>query len=256
MVSLTYCWKCSWNFSSQTVNPFSFRLSLGRMFQQKSPGEIHVVAVVGLFWEVGRLLAPTTCSIIAVQKRRDGGGGGGEKKKIRRMAFGWPDADGCTPFYRHRSLSAPLASNHLRRLVSCRLTQTAFAFQFFLWYFMTSPLTRKPGKRSTHLIIKVYSSFLPGLFVLSLLFDFLATGEDVCNIPEIVSNMGIPCGMPLRVDCSVMLSRVGCVSLSLVPFCFFFFFQYMAGNNSLFIITCVPYLLISLFFFFPETSRE
>jgi hypothetical protein len=38
---------------------FSFRLSLGRMFEQKSPGEIHVVAVVGLFWEVGRLLAPT-----------------------------------------------------------------------------------------------------------------------------------------------------------------------------------------------------
>lgn len=196
-----------------------------------------------------------TCSIIAVQKRRDGGRGGGEEKKdpkdglrmagrgrlyaLLQASFTF-SAAGVQPFKAIGVLSTN--ANGLR-----------FPILSLIFYDLSSDT--KTWKRSTHLLLKC-TSFLPGLFVLSLLFDFLATGEDVCNIPEIVSNMGIPCGMPLRVDCSVMLSRVGCVSLSLVPFCFCFFFQYMAGNNSLFIITCVPYLLISLFFFFPETSRE
>jgi hypothetical protein len=189
------------------------------MFEQKSPGEIHVVAVVGLFWEVGRLLAPTTCSIIAVQKRRDGGGG---RKKDPK--------DGLRMAGRGRSYALLQASFTFSAagvqpfkaigVLSTNANGLRFPILSLIFYDLSSDT--KTWKRSTHLLLKC-TSFLPGLFVLSLLFDFLATGEDVCNIPEIVSNMGIPCGMPLRVDCSVMLSRVGCVSLSLVPFWFWFF---------------------------------
>lgn len=145
LVSLIYCWKCSWNFSSQTVNLISF-LSVFHWvvcLNKKVQGKSMLSPLLDSF---GKSVGCWHQQRAASSPSKNGVMGGGGEKKIRRMAFGWPDADGRTPFYRHRSLSAPLASNHLRRLVSCRLTQTAFAFQFFLWYFMTSPLTRKPGK--------------------------------------------------------------------------------------------------------------
>jgi len=130
-------------FSSRTVNSFFLPVFHWVVCLTKL-WEIHVVAVVGLLfsiWEVGRLTRNNT-----QHHHRPKNGEGKERNDPNGVAFGWPGRpDGRTPFYRHRSLSAPLASNHLRRLVSCRLTQTAFAFQFFLWYFMIlPPLTRKP----------------------------------------------------------------------------------------------------------------